>query len=148
MRFGRSSTRSEGKTYPADRGSKASKFSLVGSDGAGANTTSEEIARSLGSVWQRFSGKRPKSTTVEVDNDVVRCVIEEKAPEAWGDEDGGSPAGAHLARARGSRRFDYNATAAVARVKGRRVIAFIPKRDKRTHTSTQTFILDQPQARF
>ena len=54
----------------------------LGSDGASANTTSDEIARSLGSVWQRFSGQRPKSTTVEVDRDVIRCVIEEKAPEA------------------------------------------------------------------
>jgi hypothetical protein len=118
-----------------------------GSDGAGGNATSEEIARSLGSVWQRFSGQRPKSTTVEIDKDVIRCVIEEKAPEeAWADEDGESPPEAHLSV--DSRRYDYDATAAIARVTGRRVIAFIPKRNKRTQTSTQTFILDRPRARF
>jgi hypothetical protein len=124
-------------------GTQADSF---GSVGAGANTSSEEIAQSLGSVWQRFSGQRPSSTTVEIDKDVIRCVIEEKAPEARADEDGESPADAHLSP--DSRRFDYNATAAITRVTGRRVIAFIRKRDKTAQTSTQTFILDQPRPRF
>ena len=112
------------------------------SDGTGGNATSEEIARSLGSVWLRFSGQRPKSTTVEIERDVIRCVIEEKPLEAVADEDAEPPTEAELSP--DSRRFDYDATAAVARVTGRRVIAFIPKRNKKT----QTFILDQPRARF
>jgi hypothetical protein len=116
----------------------------IGSNGAGENATSDEIARSLGSVWQRFSGQRPKSTTVEIDRDVIRCVIEEKPPEERDDEDGETPTDAHMS----PRRFDYNATAAITRVTGRRVVAFIPKRDKKTQTSTQTFILDRPRAKF
>jgi hypothetical protein len=116
------------------------------SDGAAGNTASEEIARSLGSVWQRFSGHRPKSTNVEIEKDVVRCVIEENSPEALLEEDEESTVEADASP--DSRRFDYNATAAVTRVTGRKVIAFIPKRDKKNLTSTQTFILDRPRQKF
>jgi hypothetical protein len=115
-------------------------------DGPAGNTASEEIARSLGSVWQRFSGQRPKSTNVEIEKDVVRCVIEENSPEALLEEDGESTVEADASP--DSRRFDYNATAAVTRVTGRKVIAFIPKRDKKKMTSTQTFILDRPRQKF
>jgi hypothetical protein len=107
--------------------------------------TSDQIARSLGSVWQRFAGHRPKSTTVEIETNVVRCVIEEGTPDPAADghgttgEPGASP---------DSPSFGYNATAAITRATGRRVIAFIPKRDKKTHTSRQTFILDEPRRRF
>src|SRR5256885_13628564 len=44
-------------------------------------TVSAEIARSLGAVWHRFSGSRPKTMSVEVKSDVVRCVIEEGSAE-------------------------------------------------------------------
>lgn len=115
-------------------------------DGPAGNTASEEIARSLGSVWQRFSGQRPKSTNVEIEKDVVRCVIEENSPDALPEEDGESTVDADASP--DSRRFDYNATAAVTRVTGRKVIAFIPKRDKKNMTSTQTFILDRPRQKF
>jgi hypothetical protein len=116
------------------------------SDGSAGNPACEEIARSLGSVWQRFSGQRPKSTNVEIEKDVVRCVIEENSPEALLEEDGESTVDADASP--DSRRFDYNATAAVTRVTGRRVVAFIPKRDKKNMTSTQTFILDRPRQKF
>ena len=42
----------------------------------------------------------------------------------------------------------HNATAAITRITGRRVVAFIPKRDKKAETSTQTFLLDRPRPRF
>ena len=83
---------------------------------------------------------------VEIDRDVIRCVIEEKDPEAQDHEDGEPPAEVELSP--DSRKFDYNATAAITRVTGRRVVAFIAKRDKKTQTSTQTFILDRPRAKF
>jgi hypothetical protein len=116
----------------------------AGGDGSGGDTTSDEIARSIGSVWQRFSGLRPKSTTVEIERDLVRCVIEEGTPDS-ADEDS-EPAEPGLSP--DSPSFNHNATAAISRVTGRRVIAFIPKRDKKAHTSTQTFILDRPRQRF
>jgi hypothetical protein len=118
----------------------------AGGEDAAVDPASEEIARSLGSVWQRFSGARPKSTSVEIERDVVRCVIEEGTPEPDGDEDGAADDGPALSP--DSPGFNHNATAAIARVTGRRVIAFIPKRDKKTHISTQTFILDRPRQKF
>jgi hypothetical protein len=124
----------------------AAQANTSDSDLPAGNTASEEIARSLGSVWQRFSGHRPKSTNVEIEKDVVRCVIEENSPEALVEEDEESTVEADASP--DSRRFDYNATAAVTRVTGRKVIAFIPKRDKKNLTSTQTFILDRPRQKF
>ena len=111
---------------------------------------SNEIARSLGAVWQRFSGQRPKSTSVEMGKDVVRCMIEEPAPGAGAEEgseseeDGEAPDVPKLTPAG----LKHNATAAIARITGRKVIAFIVKRDKKTEVSTQTFILDSPRQRF
>jgi hypothetical protein len=105
---------------------------------------SDEIARSLGSVWQRFSGQRPKSTNVEIDQDVVRCVIEERKPEQESDEDDEATEELRLSSAG----LKHNATAAVTRITGRQVVAFIPKRDAKTEVSTQTFLLDRPPRRF
>jgi hypothetical protein len=107
--------------------------------------TSDQIARSLGSVWQRFSGERPKSTKVEVGANVVRCVIEEGVPDPATAEDAATR---DPSLSPDSASFGYNATAVITRATGRRVVAFIPKRDKKTQTSTQTFILDQPRQRF
>jgi hypothetical protein len=113
---------------------------------ASGDQTSDQIARSLGSVWQRFSGQRPKSTTVEVEANVVRCVIEEGVPDPATDEDPGQMGEPVVSPDSAS--FGYNATAVITRATGRRVVAFIPKRNKKTQTATQTFILDQPRRRF
>ena len=112
-----------------------------------------EIARSLGSVWQEFSGLRPKSTEVEIERDVVRCVIEPGVPEAdtEGDEDGTPDAkgkAAPSSRVSAEAGLGYGAKAAVARITGRRVVGFIPKRDKKTNISTQTFILHRERRRY
>jgi hypothetical protein len=115
-------------------------------DGSGADATSDQIARSLGSVWQRFSGQRPKSTSVEIEQNVVRCVIQEGTPEPGASDD--AEASGDPGPSPDSSSFNYNATAAITRATGRRVIAFIPKHDRKAHTSTQTFILDQPRQRF
>jgi hypothetical protein len=111
---------------------------------ARAEVDSDEIARSLGSVWQRFSGQRPKSTSVEIRQDVVRCVIQEATPEPESDLDHDASDAPSLSPAG----LKHNATAAITRITGRRVVAFIPKRDKKMETCTQTFLLDQPRQRF
>lgn len=113
---------------------------------ASGDATSEEIARSLGSVWQRFSGARPKSTSVEIEPNVVRCVIEEGTPEPPAEDAEAGDREPELSPDSAS--FSYNATAVITRVTGRRVVAFIPKRNKKAQTSSQTFILDQPRQRF
>jgi hypothetical protein len=110
-------------------------------DGSVGDPRSDEIARSLGSVWQRFSGLKPKSTTVEIKGNIVTCVIEEGTEPASND-------GGEAGPSQDSASFNYNATAVITRATSRRVIAFIPKRDKKAQTSTQKFILDQPRQRF
>ena len=113
--------------------------------GLETDARSDEIARSLGSVWQRFSGQRPKSTNVEIDQDVVRCVIEERKPTQESDDDDDEATGELRLSSAG---LKHNATAAVTRITGRQVVAFIPKRDAKTEVSTQTFLLDRPPRRF
>jgi hypothetical protein len=115
-------------------------------EGSEGDSTSNEIARALGSVWQRFSGRRPKSTHVEIERDVVRCVIEESPPDA---EVGEEPeVAADPEGSLDSSRFNYNATAVITRATGRKVVAHIPKHKKDSLISTQTFILDRPRQRF
>ena len=111
--------------------------------GLETDARSDEIARSLGSVWQRFSGQRPKSTNVEIDQDVVRCVIEERKPTQESDEDDEATEELRLSSAG----LKHNATAAVTRITGRQVVAFIPKRDAQgTRTSLPTVLPDSMSA--
>jgi hypothetical protein len=117
---------------------------LTSDDGRSAVDPSNEIASSLGSVWRRFSGQRPKSTSVEIGKDRVRCVIEERATDTESSDDTEAPDDPRLSPAG----LKQNATAAITRITGRRVIAFIVKRDNKTEVSTQTFILDPPRERF
>ena len=106
--------------------------------------TSGEIARTLGTIWSRFSGQRPKSTSVEIRQNSVKCVIEEGTPDTEADEDQEGLDDPRLSAAG----LKQNATAAITRITGRRVLAFIPKRNKETETSTQTFLLERPLRRF
>ena len=105
----------------------------------------EEIARSCGAVWQRFSGQRPKSTSVEISKDVVKCMIE--GTRARLSVRGGRRRGIGHPRLTPAG-LKHNATAVITRITGRQVSAFIVKRDKQAEVSTQTFILDQPRQRF
>jgi hypothetical protein len=115
-------------------------------------TASDEIARSLGAVWHRFSGRKPKAMSVEVQREMVRCVITENPAEHSADGAAEDSADGDIAPAPGpgvgSLRFGYDATAVVARATHQRVIAFIPKRDAKTQIVTQTYILDRPRMRF
>lgn len=108
-----------------------------------ADTANDELARTLGSIWRRFSGRKPRSTNVAIERDVVRLVIEEGEadpdPEADGDD-----AEARLSQAG----LKHQATATVARMTGRRVVGFIVKSPKQSDTSTQTFVLERPSERF
>jgi hypothetical protein len=109
-----------------------------------ADRTSGEIARTLGTIWSRFSGQRPKSTSVEIRQNSVKCVIEEGTPDTEADENEEGLDDPRLSAAG----LKQNATAAITRITGRRVMAFIPKRNKETETSTQTFLLERPLRRF
>ena len=77
---------------------------LAGADGRRrcirSDATSDEIARSLGSLWQRFSGQRPKSTSVEIERESRqmrdrrgRADAEAEDPDETTDDPRLSPAG-------------------------------------------------------
>jgi hypothetical protein len=88
------------------------------------------LSRSMGTVWQNHTGDRPGTVSAVIDGDVVRCAIEKaegQSPETAG--------------------YRNEAIAMVARVMGRRVNAFIPKHDKKTDVTTDTFILEPPRVR-
>ena len=116
----------------------------AGQEESSVDRTSGEIARTLGTIWSRFSGQRPKSTSVEIRQNSVKCVIQEGTPDTEADEDEEGPDDPRLSAAG----LKQNATAAITRITGRRVLAFIPKHNKETETSTQTFLLERPLRRF
>jgi hypothetical protein len=117
-----------------------------GADASDSDHTSKEIARSLGGVWQDFAGQRPKSIEVEVGRDRVECVIDERAPAA---QDGVDPEVVDDAGlSPHSTGYGYRASAAVARITHRRVVGYIPKRDKENEVSTQVFVLRRELRRY
>ena len=118
----------------------------TGEDAAGFDDESKEIARSLGAVWQDFAGERPRSIDVEVLQDRVRCVIDERADAARDDGDGEATDATGLSPH--SVGYGYRASAAVARITHRRVVGYIPSRDEKSETSTQVFILRRELRRY
>jgi hypothetical protein len=106
----------------------------------------DEIAKSLGSVWAKYSGARPKSNSVEIEPHVVRWAIEEGVPDESEDGEDAAPADPELSV--DSTSFQHTASATVARAMKRRVAAFIPKHDKKTDVFTHTFILARLRQKF
>jgi hypothetical protein len=104
---------------------------------------SDELSRSLSSIWQRKAGARPSSARVEFAGDVIKFVMEEPIatdPEPADGEDGED--GAAEARTLDSLGYRNEAVRAVGKITGRRVRGFITKHDEKTDVSTDTFILE------
>jgi hypothetical protein len=89
----------------------------------------EEIARSLGSIWQRRTGERPSSINATFDGDVVRCAID--AGEQMIDSG-----------------YQQEACAAVTRIAHRKVSAYIASTDKETGAATQKFIFERIRVKY
>jgi hypothetical protein len=89
----------------------------------------EEIARSLGSIWQRRTGERPSSINATFDGDVVRCAID---------------AGDQMI----DRGYQQEACAAVTRIAHRKVSAYIASTDKDTGAATQKFIFERIRVKY
>ena len=96
-----------------------------------AEGISTEIARSVGSIWERRSGTRATSVSTTIEGDAVRCTIE------GGEAGDGTSTG-----------YQHEASAAVTRISKRKVCAYIDKRDKQTGVATQTFILDPVRTKY
>jgi hypothetical protein len=89
----------------------------------GAESPQKQIGRSLGSLWESHCGDRPSSVNAEILDNVVTCEIEATAD---------TPS---------SSRYRNDAMAAVTRITGRRVTAFIPKPGTGSAPSTEKFVL-------
>ena len=91
-------------------------------------STQKQLSRSLGTIWANHTGGKPGAVSTSVSGDVVRCEM--------ADADGRSPDTAG---------YRNDAMHAVSRVTGRKVRGFIPKHDKKTDVTTDTFILEPPR---
>jgi hypothetical protein len=99
---------------------------------------SDEIASSLGSVWARYTGARPKDSAVEVDGRVVRWEL----PGGTEDLTTGLAATDENGDARTMTGFRRATFAAVTKVTHRKVAAHTSKQDKKTGATSETFILE------
>jgi hypothetical protein len=103
---------------------------------------SDQLTRSLTSIWERHAGERPDDVSIELSGDVVKFVIRDAViaihvPD--GDGDGAEPAETLSPDSPGYR---HEAIKAVARITHRRVRGFIPKRDMKAELASDTFILE------
>jgi hypothetical protein len=97
---------------------------------------SEQIGRSLSTIWQRREGVRPVTIETEYVGDVVRCVIQPGEPSA---EEADEPRAADPPDAKS---YDREAQGTVARLTKRSVFAYIAKENSKTDQVTNTFILE------
>ena len=106
---------------------------------------SDQLSRSLGSIWRRHAGGRPSAATIEISGNVVKFVMVDAVSAPAEPAEDGSALDEALSPDSGDYRFDV--IAAVTRITGRRVRGFIPKRDAKTDVATDTYILEPTRAR-
>ena len=106
-------------------------------------TLSDEITRSLGTVFQRHASERPTEISTEVDEDVVRCVFKDAVASFDAGPASESDGPVEEPRVTNTAGYRNAAIAAVAKATNRRVVGFIPKHDKKTDVATATFLLEQ-----
>lgn len=109
---------------------------------------SEEICRSLTSIWQRRDGARPAITT-QYQGDVVKCEIEQGEPVEKADgEDAEATTTTTTVGSTDSNAYRHEAQAAVARLTRRTVSGFVAKRDAKSGVATHTFILEKVRTKY
>ena len=111
------------------------------SEARSRESVSDEIGRSLSSIWHRRDGSGPVTIETEYVGDVVRCVIHEGDPPA--DRPADHPTGST-----DSIGYRHEAQSTVARLTRRSVKAYVAKRDKKTGRATNTFIVEPIQTKY
>ncbi len=101
----------------------------------------DEIGRSLNSVRQRHSGGRKSTISTQIRGDVIECAITEAAAEPAAD--GEADTETVIFDSLDSAAYHADARIAIAKLTHRRVVSYIPKRDKATGVLTEKFILDR-----
>jgi len=108
---------------------------------------SSEIGSSLASVWARYVGARPTNAEIHLDGSAVRWTIVDGAREF---EEGMNAVSDDPEKPRPVRTvasYRRETSAAVAKATHRGVTARISKEDKKTGTTTETFILEPKRVR-
>lgn len=100
-----------------------------------------ELTRALGTIWQRHAGGKPSATTTEISTSSIRFVLE-GAVSGIGSERAEEDDGT---RSPNTTRYRNEATAAVRRITGRKVTAFVPKRNAKTDVASDTYVLEPPR---
>jgi hypothetical protein len=110
---------------------------------------SEQIERSLGSIWQRRTGVRPASISAEVRGDAVRCAIKPGEPGADDADDADeAEVEVEVEGASDAYSFRHESIAAVTKIMHRPISAFIDAEGATKGTSQQTFIFERSQTRY
>jgi uncharacterized protein YbcI len=104
-----------------------------------------EITRSLTSVWNQYAGQRPGEAATEIRGNRVECVLSDavrpldaRFAAAEAEDDPSTDSG----RPRTRSAFRNDAIAAVGRVTGRRVVAFVSDHNSGSDVATEVFLLD------
>lgn len=109
-------------------------------DGRTSTEATDQLTRSLTSIWQRHAGCKPSAVSMEIKGDVVTFVMQDAVSgigTAVSEDDADS-----AARSPDSSEYSLEAIAAVRRVTRRNVRGFIPKRNKKTDVASDTYILE------
>ena len=103
-------------------------------------TMSTEVSRSIATVWKRYAASRPADAHTEISGRVVRCTITDAVEDF---ENGmAERLAAEGEGARDMTSYRREASAAVAKATGRRVMAFVSDHDSKTDVATEIFVLD------
>lgn len=108
-------------------------------DGRSTEVT-DQLTRSLNSIWQRHAGGKPSAVSMAIKGDVVTFVMQDAVSgigSEVSEDDADSPA-----RSPDSPEYKIEAIAAVRKITRRNVRGFIPKRNKKTDVASDTYILE------
>ena len=106
-----------------------------------SSEVSEQLTRSLSSIWEQHTGARPSAVSLELSTDTVRFVMQD-AVSTIGNGTHADDAEPGVVRSPDSTRYKNEASAAVRRITRRRVRAFIPKRNQKTDVASDTYVLE------
>ena len=108
-------------------------------DGRSTEVT-DQLTRSLNTIWQRHAGCKPSAVSMEIKGDVVKFVMQDAVSAIGSDlnEDDADAA----SRSPDSADYGVEAIAAVRKHTHRNVRGFIPKRNKKTDVASDTYILE------
>ena len=109
-------------------------------DGRSTEVT-DQLTRSLNTIWQRHAGCKPSAVSMEIKGDALTFVMQD-AVSGIGTEVAEDDDADAADRSPNSPEYQIEAIASVRRITRRNVRGFIPKRNKKTDVASDTYILE------